>query len=92
MGCQVLDFLQGEQMDILIAGDSMMRQLFVRLVHMMRGAQRVVDYHIHTPASYSVCAQADRFTMSPVNRNHSRIETFKKLDLDFLQASLACVR
>ena len=86
LGWQVLEFLQAEQMDILVAGDSMMRQLFVRLVHMMRGAPRVLDYHIHTPASYSICAQADRFTMSPVNRNHSRVETFKKLDVDFLQA------
>ena len=53
----MLDFLQSNQMDILVAGDSMMRQLFVRLVHMMRGSLRVLDYHIHTPASYSVCPE-----------------------------------
>ncbi len=38
----MLDFLQGEKMDILVAGDSMMRQLFIRLVHMMRGTRRVL--------------------------------------------------
>ena len=81
---QVLQYLQAEQMDILVAGDSMMRQLYVRLVHMMRGARRVLDYHIHTPASYSVCAEADRFRMSPVNANRS-VESFKKLDLDYLE-------
>ena len=86
---QVLQFLQAEQMDILVAGDSMMRQLYVRLVHMMRGARRVLDYHIHTPGSYSVCAEADRFRMSPVNANRS-VESFKKLDLDYLEVRSAC--
>jgi hypothetical protein len=78
---QVLQYLQAEQMDILVAGDSMMRQLYVRLVHMMRGARRVLDYHIHTPA--------DRFRMSPVNANRS-VESFKKLDLDYLEVRPAC--
>ncbi len=81
---QLLQYLQGEQMDILVAGDSMMRQLYVRLVHMMRGARRVLDYHIHTPGSYSVCAEADRFRMSPLNSNRS-VHSFKKLDLDYLE-------
>ena len=51
---QVLNFLQGGNMDILVAGDSMMRQLYIRLVHMMRGSRRVLDYHIHTHANYAV--------------------------------------
>ncbi len=51
---QVLDFLQDGSMDVLVAGDSMMRQLYIRLVHMMRGAPRVLDYHIHTHANYAV--------------------------------------
>jgi hypothetical protein len=38
-----------------VLGDSLMRQLFSRLVHMMRGHARVVDYKMHTHASYSVC-------------------------------------
>ena len=80
----MLQYLQSEQMDILVAGDSMMRQLYVRLVHMMRGARRVLDYHIHTPASYSVCAEADHFRMSPLNANRS-VHSFKKLDLDYLE-------
>lgn len=86
MWLQVLDFLQANQMDILVVGDSMMRQLFVRLVHMMRGARRVMDYHIHTSASYSICEQVDHFTMSPVNGNHSSVEAFKKLDMAYLEA------
>lgn len=55
---QVLDFLQGGDMDILVAGDSMMRQLYIRLVHMMRGSRRVLDYHIHTHANYAVSCKA----------------------------------
>jgi hypothetical protein len=38
-----------------VLGDSLMRQLFSRLVHMMRGHSRVVDYKMHTHDSYSVC-------------------------------------
>ncbi len=53
---QVLDWLQRGKMDILVAGDSMMRQLYIRLVHMMRGSRRVLDYHIHTHANYAVRA------------------------------------
>jgi hypothetical protein len=41
-------------MDVLVAGDSMMRQLFIRLAHMMRGTRRVMDYHVHAHASYAV--------------------------------------
>lgn len=36
-------------------GDSLMRQAFSRLVHMMRGHSRVVDYKMHTHAAYSIC-------------------------------------
>lgn len=54
MPAQVLGFLQERSMDVLVAGDSMMRQLFIRLVHMMRGVKRPLDYHIHTHASYAV--------------------------------------
>ena len=55
---QVLGFLQDSKMDVLVAGDSMMRQLYIRLVHMMRGANRVLDYHIHTHANYKVVLTA----------------------------------
>lgn len=50
---QVLDFLQGQKMDILVAGDSMMRQLYIRMVHMMRGARRVL---VHSqPSDWTCC-------------------------------------
>lgn len=42
-------------MDILVVGDSLMRQLYSRLVHMLRGHRRVFDYKMHTHAAYSVC-------------------------------------
>lgn len=42
-------------MDILVLGDSLMRQLYSRLVHMLRGHHRVFDYKMHTHAAYSIC-------------------------------------
>lgn len=45
------------------------------------------DYHIHTHANYGVCQESDRFKMSPVNDNNASVESFKKLDLDYLQVS-----
>jgi len=45
--------LQG--IDIVVAGDSMMRQHFTRLVQLLRGRQRNVDYRVHTHGSYSYC-------------------------------------
>lgn len=85
---EVVDFLQDGKMDIVVAGDSMMRQLYIRLIHMMRGARRVLDYHIHTHATYNLCHEADRFRMSPVNDFNSSIKSFKKLDLDYLQDTI----
>lgn len=42
----VLERLLGGSTDIVIAGDSMMRQLFVRLVQLLRGRHRVFDYRV----------------------------------------------
>jgi len=42
----VLERLLGDSTDIVIAGDSMMRQLFVRLVQLLRGRHRVFDYRV----------------------------------------------
>jgi len=44
---------------LLIMGDSMMRQVFNSLVHVMRGADHVVDFNHHTHARYSVCDNED---------------------------------
>ena len=37
---EILEYFQGSKTDILIVGDSFMRQLFVRLLHLMRGQVR----------------------------------------------------
>ncbi len=42
----VLERLLGGSTDIVIAGDSMMRQLFVRLIQLLRGRHRVFDYRV----------------------------------------------
>lgn len=44
--CQVVNKLLGERIDIVVAGDSMMRQLYTRLVQMLRGRRRVFDYRV----------------------------------------------
>ena len=43
---EVSERLLGGSTDIVIAGDSMMRQLFVRLIQMLRGRHRVFDYRV----------------------------------------------
>mmetsp|Transcript_3550 Transcript_3550/g.10331 ORF Transcript_3550/g.10331 Transcript_3550/m.10331 type:complete len:816 (-) Transcript_3550:2377-4824(-) len=58
---EILDKLLGENIDIVVAGDSMMRQNYLRLVQMMRGRHRIFDYRVHTHASYSYCDEADTF-------------------------------
>jgi hypothetical protein len=57
---EVLGYFQVRQTDILVVGDWLMRQLFVRLVHLFRGARRVLDYNIDTHASYWVCDEASQ--------------------------------
>lgn len=37
---EVLDYFQGGGVDIVVVGDSFVRQLFVRLVHLLRGQVR----------------------------------------------------
>ena len=48
-------WLRAQNIDIVVAGDSMMRQHFTRLVQMLRGRQRNIDYRVHTHGSYSYC-------------------------------------
>ena len=43
---QVVNKLLGGRIDIVVAGDSMMRQLYTRLVQMLRGRRRVFDYRV----------------------------------------------
>mmetsp|Transcript_4695 Transcript_4695/g.13492 ORF Transcript_4695/g.13492 Transcript_4695/m.13492 type:complete len:605 (-) Transcript_4695:890-2704(-) len=77
---EILTALQGGNgegehpgMDILVLGDSLMRQLYSRLVHMLRGHHRVFDYKMHTHAAYSICKEADAFKTAPYNGNRSAL-------------------
>lgn len=36
---------------------------------MMRGQQRLLDYHLHTHAQYSVCKEADVFRIATNSAN-----------------------
>ena len=54
---EVLAQLLASNADILVAGDSMMRQVFSRLVQMMRGQRRILDcasLFAHTPEMHQV--------------------------------------
>lgn len=42
---EILTYFQGAGVDIVVVGDSFIRQLFVRLVHLLRSQ---VDFHLHT--------------------------------------------
>jgi len=51
---QILHYLRSRNSPIVVVGDSMMRQFFLRLVTMMRGQKRMMDYHQHAHAMYAV--------------------------------------
>lgn len=86
---QVLRYLGIRGSPIVVIGDSMMRQLFLRLVFMMRGQQRLLDYHLHTHAQYLVCNEADAFRLAIGSPNMSRasvdIEYLGKTGKDFFK-------
>lgn len=60
-------FLAMHDSSFLVIGDSTMRQLFLRMVAMMRGQQRVLDYHVHTHAQYQVCREVDFLRLAANN-------------------------
>ena len=60
---QVLHNLQSNRVRILVMGDSIMRQLHVRLAHMFRGSAQAVDYRVGGLARYAVCRAGDSFTV-----------------------------
>ena len=62
---QVLATLEELNAPLVVFGDSMMRQLFLRLVMMMRGQERLLDYKLHNSnAQYLVCDDRDAFRIS----------------------------
>lgn len=56
-----MERLLGGNTDIVVAGDSMMRQFYLRLLHQLRGRRRLFDYRVHTHAKYTHCEEADAF-------------------------------
>ena len=66
---QILHYLHSRGSSLAVMGDSMMRQLFLRLVMMIRGEKRLLDYHQHTHAQCAVCREADMFRLSTFNSN-----------------------
>lgn len=60
---QVLHYMQSNRVRILVLGDSLMRQLHARLVHMFRGTLNPVDYRIGGLARYAVCSAGDSFSI-----------------------------
>ena len=62
---QVLHYLQGNRVRVLVIGDSLMRQLHGRLVHMFRGSgPPVVDYHVSGLVRYALCGAGDSLTVA----------------------------
>ena len=68
---QVMRFLATHNSSFLIIGDSTMRQLTLRMIAMMRGQRRVLDYHIHTHAQYQVCRESDFLRLAANNANNA---------------------
>lgn len=66
---QILHYLHSRGSPIVVMGDSMMRQFFLRAVMMIRGQKRLLDYHQHAHAQYAVCKEADVFRISTFNSN-----------------------
>ena len=86
--CTYDDFTRGQVVHLLesfhgaplvIVGDSMMRQAFLRLVMLMRGQERTLDYKIQTHAMYHMCDEADAFRLS------TQSDDMTKYDPDHLQ-------
>jgi hypothetical protein len=61
---QVMKTLEKFAAPLVVVGDSMMRQLFLRMVTMMRGEHRMVDYGFFTNAQYKTCDEADAFRVA----------------------------
>lgn len=70
---QLLHYLHSRGSPIAVMGDSMMRQFFLRLVMMIRGQKRLIDYHQHAHAQYLVCREADMFRISTSVSNESSV-------------------
>lgn len=68
---QVIAVLEKNNAPLVVLGDSMMRQVYIRLVMMMRGQQRLLDYKILTNAQYLACPEADAFRIASVSANGS---------------------
>jgi hypothetical protein len=70
---QILHYLHSRGSTLAVMGDSMMRQFFLRLVMMIRGQTRLIDYHQHSHAQYAVCREADAFRVSTSTANETSV-------------------
>jgi hypothetical protein len=66
---QVMSTLANINAPLVVIGDSMMRQFFLRLIMMMRGQERHLDYRLHTHAQYLLCDDRDAFRISAYSKS-----------------------
>jgi len=71
---QLMKVLEELDAPLVVFGDSMLRQAYLRLVMMMRGQERMLDYAVHTHAQYLACDEADAFRVSSDGFRVSRKE------------------
>ena len=67
----MISILENLNAPLVVVGDCMMRQVFLRLVMLIRGQQRLLDYKVLTNAQYLVCPEADAFRIASVSPNGS---------------------
>jgi hypothetical protein len=88
---QLLAALEQARGPLVVFGDSMMRQLYLRLVMAMRGQHRLIDYTIHTHAQYLTCDAADAFRLSPhaYRTSEDNADSSILLDEDYVRETIA---
>lgn len=86
---QILGYLEAESSGVLVVGDSMLRQFYLRFIMMLRGQSRLLDHHLQSHAQYRICPEGDMYRVSGNTANESSID----FDNEFLQVSppRACI-
>lgn len=81
---QVMATLEDINAPLVVIWDSMMRQLFLRLVMMMRDQERLLDYQLHTHAQYLMCDDRDAFRISA----NSKSEEARSYNVTYLREQI----
>ena len=63
---QLMQFMAQNNSSLLFVGDSTQRQLFLRLIAMLRGQSQLVDFHAHTHCSYHLCREVSDLEMPTI--------------------------